>query len=120
MIKALHLTFILLSVLSFVGRVVISETQPAILKRKLFKIAPHVIDSVLLLSGIFLVFQGQWLATSYAWILAKLFMLLVYIGLGIIVMRSRGRIRWLAFAGAMLCVVYIGIVAATKNPWFFI
>lgn len=120
MIKIFHLAFVLISIFSFVGRVILSETRPAILKQKLFKIAPHVIDTILLLSGISLVFQGHWLSTEYAWIIAKLVALIGYIGLGVVVMRSRGTVRWLAFAGAMVCFVYIGIVAVTKNPLFFL
>lgn len=120
MIKIFHLSFVLLSVVSFVSRVVLSETRPAMLKQKLLKIIPHAIDTVLLLSGIALVFQGQWLATEHGWIIAKLFALLGYIGLGIITMRNRGTTRWLAFTGTMACFVYIGIVAVTKNPLFFL
>ena len=120
MIKTLHLAFVLLSIFSFVGRVILSETHPAILKQKAFKIAPHVIDTLLLVSGITLVFQGGWLSSDYAWIIAKIVALLGYIGLGVVVMRTRGSARWLAFVGAMACFVYIGIVAVTKNAFFFI
>ena len=120
MIKIFHLTFILLSISTFVGRVILSETHPAILKQKALKIAPHVIDSLLLLSGITLIFQGEWLSTEYGWIIAKIIALIGYIGLGVIVMRNRGSIRWLAFSGAMACFAYIGIVAVTKNPFFFL
>ena len=120
MIKIFHLTFILLSIFSFVGRVILSETHPAILKRKVFKIAPHVIDTLLLVSGITLVFQGGWLSTEYGWIIAKIVALMGYIGLGVVVMRNRGTTRWLAFVGAMACFVYIGIVAVTKNAFFFL
>ena len=120
MIKIFHLTFILLSIFSFVGRVILSETHPAILKQKAFKIAPHVIDTLLLLSGITLVFQGGWLSSDYGWIIAKIVALMGYIGLGVVVMRNRGTTRWLAFVGAMACFVYIGMVAVTKNAFFFI
>jgi uncharacterized membrane protein SirB2 len=119
MIKDFHLTFVLLSIFSFVGRVILSETHPAILKQKALKIVPHVIDTLLLVSGIALVFQGAWLATDYGWIIAKLVALFGYIGLGVVVMRNRGTVRWLAFVGAMVCFVYIGITAVTKNPLFF-
>ena len=119
MIKIFHLTFILLSIFSFVGRVILSETHPAILKRKVFKISPHVIDTLLLVSGITMVFQGGWLSTEYGWIIAKIVALMGYIGLGVVVMRNRGTTRWLAFVGAMACFVYIGIVAVTKNAFFF-
>ena len=120
MIKIFHLTFILLSIFSFVGRVILSETHPAILKRKVFKITHHVIDTLLLVSGISLVFQGGWLSTEYGWIIAKIVALMGYIGLGVVVMRNRGTVRWLAFVGAMACFVYIGIVAVTKNAFFFL
>ncbi|NOS89091.1 MAG: SirB2 family protein [Methylococcaceae bacterium] len=120
MIKLFHLTFILLSILSFVGKVILSETHPEVVKQKAFTIAPHVINTVLLLSGFTLVFQGGWLSTEFGWIVAKLLVLIVYIGLGIVVMKTRGTTRWLAFVGAMACFVYIGIVAVTKNAFFFI
>lgn len=120
MIKFFHLTFVLLSVFSFAGRVILSETYPAILKQKLINVAPHVINTLLVITGITLVFQGGWLSTDYGWIIAKIIALLVYIGLGVITMRNRGTVRWLAFAGAMICFVYIGIVAVTKNAFFFL
>jgi uncharacterized membrane protein SirB2 len=119
MIKIFHLTFILLSISTFIGKVILSETHPAILKQKALKIAPHVIDSLLLLSGITLIFQGGWLSMEYGWIFAKILALVGYIALGVIVMRNRGKTKWLAFIGAMLCFMYIGIVAVTKNAFFF-
>jgi len=119
MLKTLHLLFVLIAVSSFVGRVILSETHPQLLKQKGYKIAPHVIDSLLLLSGIVLAFQGSWATTGHGWLAAKMIALLAYIGLGVVTMRSRGSQRWLAFSGAMACFVYIGMVAVTKNPFFF-
>ncbi len=120
MIKLLHLSFILLSISSFVGRVILSETQPLLLKQTLFKVAPHIINGVLLFTGFILVFQGNWMSIEHNWIMAKLVAVIIYIGLGILVMRYRGMLRWLAFTGAMLCFAYIGIVAVTKNALFFL
>ena len=119
MIKIFHLTLILLSITSFVGRVVISEVQPGLLKQPLFKIGPHAINGLLLLSGVVLVFQGPWLAISSAWLVAKVLALFGYIGLGILTLQVRGQNRWFAFAGAMACFAYICIVAVTKNPLLF-
>ena len=120
MIKIIHLTFVLLAISSFVGRVLLSETHADLLKQKVFKIAPHVIDTLLLLSGITLVFQGSWLSGDYGWIVAKIILLLGYIALGVITMRSQGTTRWLAFAGAIACFIYIGIVAVSKHALFFL
>lgn len=120
MIKIIHLTFIILSISSFIGRIILSQTHPSILKQRALKIAPHVIDSLLLLSGITLVIQGGWLSSDFGWIIAKIIALIGYIILGVFVMRKRGPLRWIAFLGAMTCFIYIGIVAVTKNAFFFI
>ncbi|MEI6145264.1 MAG: invasion protein [Methylococcales bacterium] len=120
MLKTLHLTFILLSLISFVGRVILSEVNPELLKLKVLKIAPHILNALLIGSGFVLVFQGDWLSGDFGWIIAKLLVLIAYIGLGLFVMKSQGTKKWVAFIAAMACIVYIGIVAVTKNPWFFI
>jgi uncharacterized membrane protein SirB2 len=120
MIKIFHLTFVLISIFSFTGRVILSEIQPEILKRKALKIAPHVIDTLLLISGLILAIQGQWFSGEHSWIIGKLFGLVAYIGLGVAAMRNRGAVRWLAFAGAIACFAYIGIVAVTKDVLFFL
>ncbi len=120
MLKTLHLTFILLSLISFVGRVILSEVNPELLKLKVLKIAPHILNALLIGSGFVLVFQGDWLSGDFGWIIAKLLVLIAYIGLGLFVMKGQGTKKWVAFIAAMACIVYIGIVAVTKNPWFFI
>jgi len=35
-------------------------------------------------------------------------------------MKNQGTKKWLAFIAAMACIVYIGIVAVTKNALFFL
>jgi len=119
MIKFFHLIFILLSISSFVGRVYLAEKQPAMLEQKWIKIGPHIINSLLLLSGFALVFQGSWLSAEYGWIVAKLIALVAYVGLGIVAIKSQGDLRWKAFAGAMVCFIYIAVVAVTKNAFIF-
>ncbi len=115
MIKSIHMLFILLSVSSFITRIMLAEFKPALLQVKLAKIAPHVIDSILLLSGVILVFQGNWFAGEYGWILTKFLMLLIYIGFGVMAMRTTGMKRWGAFVLALACFGYILSVAITKH-----
>jgi len=119
MIKMLHMIFILLSISSFVGRVYLAEKQPDMLEQKWIKIGPHIINSLLLITGFTLIFQGSWLSGEYGWIVAKIIALLGYIGLGLVAIKSQGDLRWKAFAGALVCFVYIGIVAVSKNPLLF-
>ncbi len=115
MIKHIHLLFIVLTISSFIIRILLAEFKPEILSAKVLKIAPHVIDTILLLSGIALVFQGNWMAGEHGWILSKFVMLLVYVGLGVMAMRSSGIKRWIAFVGALAVFGYILSVAISKH-----
>lgn len=112
----IHVFFVLLSFISFVARVALSEFKPEILTAKFFKIGPHVIDTFLLVSGISLVIRGNWIESDeYGWIISKFIVLLAYIGFGVLTMRSTGTKRWGAFAGALVCYGYILSVAITKQ-----
>ncbi|MDO9139918.1 MAG: SirB2 family protein [Methylobacter sp.] len=119
MIKMLHLIFILLSISSFVGRVYLAEKKPDMLEQKWIKIGPHIINSLLLITGFTLVFQGSWLSGEFGWIVAKIIALLGYIGLGLVAIKSQGDLRWKAFAGALACFIYIAVVAVSKNAFLF-
>lgn len=113
----LHITFIFISLLSFIVRVALATMQSTLLTTKFFKISPHIIDTILLLTGISLVIQGSWLGGEYSWIIAKIMLLLVYIGLGVMVMRSTGIQRWLAFVAALSCYGYIIAIAVSKQSF---
>ncbi len=115
MIKLIHLIFIVTSFASFNARIAFSVFKPGILQNKIIKIAPHVIDTLLLLSGITLIFQGNWLAGEYGWIISKFILLLGYIAFGVMAMRMEGAKRWLAYTAAIACFVYIFVIAITKH-----
>ncbi len=119
MIKILHISLVLISFASFISRVALLQFNPTVLQIKWLKILPHVIDTLLLLSGIFLVIQGPWFEGEYGWLVAKIVALFAYIGLGILVMHKHGKTRWFAFIGAITCYTYILSVAISKNiiPW---
>jgi uncharacterized membrane protein SirB2 len=115
MIKLIHLIFIMTSLASFIARIAFSVFKPEILQNKIIKIAPHIIDTILLVSGITLIIQGNWLEGEYGWIISKFILLLGYIALGVMAMRMKGAKRWLAFTAAIACFVYIFVIAITKN-----
>ncbi|AMK75866.1 putative membrane protein SirB2 [Methylomonas methanica] len=119
MLKHIHLLFVAVLVISFIGRVALAELKPALLEQKWLKISPHIIASLVLLTGFALVFQGNWLSSEFAWIVAKLLVLVVYVGLGVLAIRQSGRTRWLAFSGALFCLYYIAKVAVSKQVFFF-
>ena len=114
-----HILFALSSFISFIGRVALSEFKPALLQEKFFKVAPHIIDSFLLVSGMSLVLYGDWIETdNYAWIVSKFAVLVAYVSLGIATMRLSGAKRWIAFVSAVACYGYILSIAVHKQGFF--
>lgn len=117
--KHLHLLLVALVFISFVGRLALAEYKPEVLQQKWMKIAPHAVATLLLLSGISLVFSGNWLSGDYGWIIAKIIVLFGFIGLGLMAMRSQGQQRWQTAAGAIACFFYIATVAVSKKIFLF-
>ena len=116
--KNLHMAFAILSITGFVLRGYWMMRSSVLNEHRLTKIAPHVIDTLFLLTGIAMVVNLQLAVLQNDWLLAKFAGLLVYIVLGAIAMR-RGRklkIRLVAFAGALLAFTYILNPAITKSP----
>lgn len=116
-IKVVHMTCAMLSVLGFLGRGILKLQGSAIVEKKLVKVLPHVIDTVLLASAITLVImsgQYPWVAP---WVGAKIVGLVVYIGLGVVVMRTAKtqQVRIIAFVLALITAAYIFMVAGTKT-----
>jgi uncharacterized membrane protein SirB2 len=88
-------------------------------KLRLFwvRVVPHVIDTVLLVSALWLAWQIGF-AANFRWLGAKIVALVVYIALGTIALkrgRTRG-IRLAAFVAAVATFGYIVSVALTKSP----
>ena len=89
-----------------------------LLRHRVTRIAPHIIDTLFLASGIALVFSIDLRLLQSPWLLAKLVGLLCYIGLGMVALRF-GRTpetRLLAFIGAVAAFAYIVGVALSKSP----
>ena len=89
-----------------------------IIGKRAVRIAPHVIDTLFLATGIALVIVLDLAVARNTWLLAKLVGLLVYIGLGMVVFRF-GRtmqVRLVAFVGAVAAFAYIVGAALTKSP----
>lgn len=117
-LKHLHLTAVTLSIALFLVRGYWMLIDSGSLQKRWVRIAPHIIDTVLLLSAIGLMLVIQQYPFVNGWLTAKLIGLFVYIGLGMIALK-RGRsknTRGLAFVAALLTVGYIVWVAISKDP----
>ncbi|MGB6103272.1 MAG: SirB2 family protein [Pusillimonas sp.] len=114
-IKHLHVTAAALSILFFVVRAYWSVTGSSLLQRRLVKILPHIIDTVLLLAGITL---AAMIGPEQPWILAKIVALIAYIGVGTIAIKrgKTARTRGIAALAAILIFAYIVGVALNHHP----
>lgn len=116
-IKHLHVTAVTLSIALFLLRAGWMLHSPQRLHLRWVRTVPHVVDTVLLLSGAWLAWQlGK--AGVAGWLPAKLAALVAYIVLGAVALRY-GRTRGLrigALAGALLAFAYMVAVAVTKSP----
>ena len=117
-LKNIHVGFAILSITGFVLRGIWTFGHSANLHRRIVRIAPHVVDTAFLISGIWLVVILHLVLREQAWLIAKLVALILYIVFGAIALRQ-GRpmhIRAAAFVAALLAYLYIAGVALSKSP----
>ncbi len=108
----------LLSVSGFVLRVGWSFTAPDLLKEKWVRIAPHTVDTFLLVFGLVMAFNLPG-GFDQPWLIAKLIALVVYIGFGVMALRGSGATRYVGIIGAFTAVSYIFVAAFTRHAWVF-
>ena len=91
-VKHLHVSLAVLTMLSFSLRGYWMARQSELLQKKLTRILPHVVDTLLLISAIILVVMSGQYPFVVGWVTLKLLLLLVYIVLGTFALK-RGKTR---------------------------
>lgn len=117
-VLAIHVATVMLSLFGFVLRGVLRFRGSGLINRKWLKIAPHIVDTVLIASAITLLLQASLNPLTTPWLLAKIVALIIYIGLGLVAFRfvgSRSVALW-SWGMAIVVFCYILAVAVTKNP----
>lgn len=117
-IRAIHETAVALSVTGFFIRGLAGLAGIGSLGGRVAKTLPHVVDTVLLLSALTLAWMLRITPLSAPWLMAKACGLVLYIGLGMLALRSGLplRIRAAAWGAALATVGWIVSVAITKSP----
>ncbi|WP_350494866.1 SirB2 family protein [Neopusillimonas aromaticivorans] len=90
--------------------------ESAVLQKKAVRIAPHVIDTILLACGLAMAYT---IGFNQGWIWAKLVALVLYIVVGTVAIK-RGKTpttRGIAALAAVVIFFYIVGVALTRNAW---
>ena len=117
-IKNLHALSAVVTIAGFVLRGYWMVTGSDKLQHPVTRTAPHIVDTVFLLSGIAMLVMLSLNPFSQGWLVAKFAGLIAYILLGTLAIRrgSTLQIRIIAFVGALSVFAYIVGVALSKSP----
>ncbi len=116
LIKQIHITTAILSLLGFCLRAWWMITNNKLLQNKLVKVLPHINDTLLLSAAIYLSVVSEIYPFIVGWLGAKVVLLVVYIVAGTIALK-RGetpKVRVWAFIIAVLSIVSIFWLAVFK------
>ncbi len=117
-LKFAHIGFALISISGFVLRGVWMMRGSSMLDMRFVRVAPHVVDTLFLITGVWLVLTLDLNVLRENWLFAKLVALSAYVVLGALALR-RGKtiqIRISTFVAALATFLYIWGVALYKTP----
>jgi uncharacterized membrane protein SirB2 len=117
-LKLVHVACVIGSYALFLTRGVWMMQESPQLQARWVRIAPHVVDTLLLASAIAMLILMRQSPFAVGWLTAKLVALILYIVLGVIALRggrTRG-VRISAWIAAQAVFFYIVGVALTKTP----
>jgi uncharacterized membrane protein SirB2 len=117
-LKWLHVAAVISSGAGFLARGALMLAGSPRLGARFVRIAPHVVDTVLLAAAVAMAVMARISPLAHPWLAAKIAGLLVYIVLGAIALRYGRtlRARVAALAGAVLAFVYIVGTALQRDP----
>ena len=118
LLKTIHISCAALSFTLFFLRGIWSFYGSPVMRQRWAKIVPHVVDTLLLASALGLAYTIRQYPLVDAWLTAKFFALLLYIGLGSVALKhgKTKAIRLSAWLAAMAVFAYIVLVAINHNP----
>lgn len=118
LLKVLHMSCAMVSVAGFALRGYWALADDPRRQRRFVRIAPHVIDTLLLVSALGMLALWRISPLVLPWVMAKLVGLVVYILLGLVTLRfarsRRGRL--VAYVAALGTAAYIFTVAFAHSP----
>lgn len=118
LLKHLHMTMALLSFIGFFTRGLWMMRQSPLLHKRVVKILPHIIDTLLLVSAIWLAIILHYSPGANPWLMAKFIGVICYIGLGVVAFKhSNPNVRKVSWVAALVVFGYIVSVALSKSPW---
>ena len=116
-VKYSHQIFVTITILVFNIRFFLLWWHPDKPLAGIWKALPHLNDTMLLFTGLWLMKITHFSPFNAPWLGSKILLLLVYIGLGMVMMRSRPRSPkfYAIYVLSMACVGCIVYLAKTKT-----
>ena len=116
-VKYSHQIFVAITILLFNIRFFLLWRHPEKPLAGIWKAMPHLNDTMLLFTGLWLMKITHFSPFNAPWLGMKILLLLVYIVLGMIMMRSRPRSPkfYIVYVLVMSCVATIVFLAKTKT-----
>ena len=113
-----HITCAVITISFFMLRSYWMMTGSPLLHHRFVRIAPHIVDTLLLVSAIWLAVMLRQYPLAQDWLTVKVAALFAYIGLGMVALRfGRSKsVRGLAFALAIVTFAFIVSVAWYRHP----
>ena len=121
-LKLIHQSAVTISFAGFLARGIGMLGDAGWVRHRLAKTLPHVVDTVLIVTAVWLVWILRLTPSNAPWISAKIGGLIAYIVIGMVALRF-GRtkaVRGGAWVLAMLTFAWIVSVAITKDPRGFL
>jgi uncharacterized membrane protein SirB2 len=117
-VKHLHLTTIVLSVVLFLFRFVLNILQSPMLQKRWLKILPHLVDTLLLVSAATLCLLLKQYPLVDAWVTEKLIALVMYVFMVTLALKlgHNSFMRGMGLLGALSWITYAGMIALSKQP----
>jgi uncharacterized membrane protein SirB2 len=125
MLRHLHLTFVIISILGFLARWVLAMNHSPLLAKRWVKVVPHINDTLLLAAALGLcVMLGQYPFVVH-WLTAKVLLLIGYIVAGTFAIKraksSRGRLIAGLIALALFAqMIGVAITHSALGLWVYL
>ena len=118
MMKTLHAALALLTITGFLLRGLWMFSGSALLEHRVTRVLPHIVDTMFLLSGIYLLFQLGGGTLVQPWMLCKLAGLVAYIGIAAYALKGNGTpaMKAIAFVAAIAVFAYAYGVSVSRSP----
>lgn len=118
-VKHSHMVFVSITIILFNLRFWMLAARPQKPLPGILKAMPHINDTMLLFTGLWLMKLTHFTPFNAPWLAVKIVLLLVYIGFGVAMMRSAPRSSkfYVTYLCAMACVATIVYMALFK-PYF--